>query len=264
MDYDQTVTAHVLLDNLGPLSLAVLDRLPTLAPNAAVLDVACGYGEPGLSLLAGRPDLQLVGIDSAPHMIAEAEQRAAAAGVSSARFLTMPMEKLDLPTASFDAVVSRLGALTRGPELGPATAAELARVLRPGALFALTTWDTPEHNTVLATVAAAFDEHLDLDPTLPMADLTELSRDNRRETWLHEAGMNQVDTELVPFTMPFPDVDAVWTMVTKTVAARLVAQLDPPQREEARARFVALLPREEREDGTIAVPVTGRVYWGHR
>lgn len=126
------------------------------------------------------------------------------------------MQELDLPAASFDAVVSRLGALTRAQALGPATVAELARVLRPGAPFALTTWDTPERNTVSAAVGHAFAEHLHLDPTLPMTDMAELSRDNRREQWLREAGLAPVHTELVPFTMPFPDVDAVWAMVTKT------------------------------------------------
>lgn len=52
-------------------------------------------------------------------------------------------------------------------------------------------------------------------------------------------------------------------MTSKTVAARLVAELDTAQQNAARTRFVAYLPWQPREDGAIAVPVAGRVYWGH-
>ncbi|HEX8678713.1 MAG TPA: class I SAM-dependent methyltransferase [Chthoniobacterales bacterium] len=54
---------------------AILEHLPPPTLGARVLDVACGTGEPGLSLARRSPDVQLLGVDAAAGMIESREPR---------------------------------------------------------------------------------------------------------------------------------------------------------------------------------------------
>ena len=54
----------LFLPLIQPVGLAVLGRLPKLPEGANVLDVACGTGEPGLTLARLSPDVHLLGIDA--------------------------------------------------------------------------------------------------------------------------------------------------------------------------------------------------------
>ncbi len=96
----------------------------TLAPASRILDVGCGAGAVGRALLAARPGLRITGIDLAG-VPAPGDRRIALLPGT-------PMEELPFGTGSFDAAVSQFGI-----EYGDirAAAAELARVLRPGAPF---------------------------------------------------------------------------------------------------------------------------------
>lgn len=106
-----------------------------LTPGERVLDVACGTGL--LTFEAARlvgTAGQVVGIDLSGRMI-DTARRMAPPNVS---FQRMDAQKLDLPTASFDAVLCGLG-LMYVPE-SAAAVSEMARVLRPGGRLALAVW----------------------------------------------------------------------------------------------------------------------------
>jgi SAM-dependent methyltransferase len=122
-----------------------------LAPGAAVLDVGCGPGTDTLPLaeLVG-PAGRVRGIDRDPAMLAEAERRAAAAGLAArVEHAEGDACALAFADASFDAVRSeRLFLHLAEPERA---AAEMVRVTRPGGRVVLmdTDWgtrsvDTPE------------------------------------------------------------------------------------------------------------------------
>jgi len=87
------------------------------------LDVGCGEGR-FCRMLAGR-GIKAVGIDPTEALIAEARRREPEGDYRIGR-----AEKLHLPDASFDLVVSYL-TLIDIPDLAPAIT-EMARVLRPG------------------------------------------------------------------------------------------------------------------------------------
>jgi SAM-dependent methyltransferase len=108
-----------LLSQLEPEWIQFASGLPD---GARVLDVACGAGTVGLSLIGCRRDLSVVGVDSAR---VPAHSEPALTLLSSVRMEALPFED-----NSFDAAVSQFGI-----EYGNIadTAAELARVLKPGA-----------------------------------------------------------------------------------------------------------------------------------
>ena len=112
-------------------------RLP-IKPGAQLLDVACGAGQ--LSLIAARAGARVTGCDIAANWLVQARRSAAAEGLTVV-FEEGDAEALPYEDASFDAVVSLIGAMfAPRPEL---VAKELTRVCRPGGIIAMANWTGP-------------------------------------------------------------------------------------------------------------------------
>lgn len=109
-----------------------------IMPGAQLLDVACGSGQ--LALMAARDGIKVTGVDIAGNLVERAQTRANAEGLQ-ARFEEGDAEALPYPDASFDVVVSVVGAMfAPRPEV---VAGELLRVCAPGGTIAMVNW-TPE------------------------------------------------------------------------------------------------------------------------
>ena len=106
-----------------------------IAPNSAVLDVACGTGNTAIP--AARRGASVTGIDIAPNLLEQARQRAAAENLD-ARFEEGDAEDVSFPNESFDVVLSMFGAMfAPRPKR---VAAELLRVCKPGGIIAMANW----------------------------------------------------------------------------------------------------------------------------
>lgn len=100
-----------------------------------LLDVACGSGQ--VALWAARDGVNVTGVDIAPNLVQRAQTRADAEGLR-ARFIEGDAEALPFEDASFDVVVSLVGAMfAPRPEL---VARELLRVCSPGGTIAMGNW----------------------------------------------------------------------------------------------------------------------------
>ena len=110
-----------------------------LSPGNVVADLGCGHGGPGL-WAARQTGAKLIGIDLSPAGIELARRQAAQLGLDGqARFVVGDLAATGLPDASCDAVIS-LDVLPFVPDKA-AAAREIARILRPGARLAFTTWE---------------------------------------------------------------------------------------------------------------------------
>jgi ubiquinone/menaquinone biosynthesis C-methylase UbiE len=119
-----------------------LVRLAGIGPGDAVLDVAAGYGEPGLTAArAVAPGGQVVCTDISAQMLALGRERAAAEGLDSLEFLECDADELAFDKASFDAVLSRQG-LQFLPDV-PGVLARLHRFLKPHGRLAAAVWGPP-------------------------------------------------------------------------------------------------------------------------
>lgn len=58
MNFDQ------FLPVIAPVTERIVERVVGLAPGTSVLDVACGTGEPGRTLLGRNPGLRLLDVDT--------------------------------------------------------------------------------------------------------------------------------------------------------------------------------------------------------
>lgn len=100
-----------------------------------LLDVACGAGQ--ITIPAAEAGVDATGVDIASNLIEAARERARRAGVS-VRFDEGDAEALPYADGEFDVVTSLIGAMfAPRPER---TAAELARVCRPGGRLHMGNW----------------------------------------------------------------------------------------------------------------------------
>lgn len=122
---------------LEPGAMKFLARLK-ITPGLHMLDIACGTGK--LALQAARAGAIVTGVDIASNMVADAIARATAEDLP-ARFDEGDAEELPYEDASFDLVVSLIGAMfAPRPQR---VAAEMVRVCRPGGRIVMGNW-TPQ------------------------------------------------------------------------------------------------------------------------
>ena len=113
------------------MAARLLDLLPaSVAPGGLVLEVGTGTGEVARRLLAASPDITLVVSDLAHGMTAHT-----AASLGGVLAADADAESLPFRTGRFDQVLS--ASVFQWVNDLPAALAEVARVLRPGGIFAL-------------------------------------------------------------------------------------------------------------------------------
>jgi ubiquinone/menaquinone biosynthesis C-methylase UbiE len=109
-----------------------------IAPGCRLLDVACGSGQ--LALMAAKDGMEVTGVDIASTLVERARTRSQAEGMK-VRFEEADAEALPFDDASFDVVVSLIGAMfAPRPDH---VAKELLRVCAPGGTIAMVNW-TPQ------------------------------------------------------------------------------------------------------------------------
>ena len=129
-------------DGGGAVSQTLV-RLARIGPGDMVLDVAAGYGEPGLTAArAAAPGGHVVCTDISGEMLAVGRERAAAEGLDNLEFIECDAEELAFEEASVDAVLSR-----QGLQFLPDVAEVLARLhsfLKPHGRLAAAVWGPPQ------------------------------------------------------------------------------------------------------------------------
>ena len=106
-----------------------------VTPGSRMLDVACGTGQ--IAITAARSGIKVVGIDLATNLIEQARALAAKEGLVI-QFDEGDAEQLPYPDASFDTVVSMLGAMYAPHPDRVAT--ELIRVCRSDGRIIMVNW----------------------------------------------------------------------------------------------------------------------------
>jgi SAM-dependent methyltransferase len=114
-------------------------REAAVEPGMNVLDVACGSGEPAISIAAQLNGTgSVIGVDISTEPLTVARQRAAQRKLTNAFFQQADVQHLPFVDASFDRVTCRLGVMFF-PDVAGALG-EIHRVLRPGGRFAAAAW----------------------------------------------------------------------------------------------------------------------------
>ncbi|MFJ2158058.1 class I SAM-dependent methyltransferase [Streptomyces sp. NPDC087856] len=256
---------HALrISALEPINSPLLSRLGEIADGSLVLDMACGIGEPTLAVARRYPGARVLGIDVHEAALEAARGRAAEGGLGNVDFRAMSFEDLDLPTASVDAVLSRLGVLLFGDPV--AGTREMARVLSPGAPFSLALWSDPDDNPYMRFGRQTLTRVISPDqvPATP-SRFTPLASSKNVESWLTEAGMSTVHSTLLHWDTPFTDFDTWWGYNSSAGPLNtLFADLDSEARHAARAHMKQLLDESRTPSGGYEIESRCRFVWGTR
>jgi len=149
----------------GEVTRQMLD-LARIQPGQRILDIAAGAGEPAVSA-AERvgPGGYVLATDISEGIVELALQVARERGLLQIEARAMDGEKLDLPDASFDAVLCRLG-LMYMPH--PVMALrEWRRAVRAGGRVAVVCFSTPDRNSWGALPASIIRRRAQLPPPVP-------------------------------------------------------------------------------------------------
>jgi SAM-dependent methyltransferase len=212
-----------------------------------VLDVATGSGNAALA--AARRGCEAVGVDYVPALLERGRVRAAAEHLD-VEFVEGDAEDLPFPDASFDAVVSIYGAMFAPDH--HRTAAELARVCRPGGRIALASW-TPDG--FIGETFRVFSRYLPPSPGLKppvlwgdQGHLDSLFRQTAASVTSHRR------TAVFRFLSAEENVDFFRTYYGPTL--RAFESLNPPHREALRNDLLGLARRYDRNGGTGPIAIT--------
>ncbi len=172
-------------------------------PGMHVLDVACGTGEPSITIAQLLAESGLVvGVDISSEPLKIAAQRARERGFTNVCFQQADVQALPFADGSFDRVACRLGVMFFA-DLSKALG-EMHRVLKRGGRVTLLAWgpmEQPYFETTIGTILRVVPGAVLPDASKPMFKF------GRREVLsgaLQEAGFSVIKEEfpVVPWTWP--------------------------------------------------------------
>jgi ubiquinone/menaquinone biosynthesis C-methylase UbiE len=179
----------------------------------AVLDIATGPGEPALSVAAlVGPEGRVIGTDPIPEMVAAARRATDHPGFRNTQFAVAFADNLPFPANTFDAVVSRFGAMFFPSPV--AAVREMLRVLKPERKLALAVWHLAETNPFFYTLSRVIERYVDSPPPAPDAlDAFRFASPGKLRDVLVEAGAMAPAERLLLFTIQASiSVEDFWTL----------------------------------------------------
>lgn len=158
---------EVIGQMLAPITQALIEDAQ-IGSGQTVLDVGTGSGEPALTLanLVGAEG-KIHGIDPIPGMVEAASREAVRRRLKNVQFDVAFADRLPFPDATFDAAVSRLGAMFFPAPVDAVR--EILRVLKPGRKLALAVWNFAERNPFHFVLSQVMDRYVEPPPVAPDA-----------------------------------------------------------------------------------------------
>jgi len=225
-----------------------------------VLDLGSGTGYPALlGAQTVGPSGSVIGLDLAEQMLAVARRKATALGLANVTFRTGDVTTLPFEANSFDAVTSRF-CLMFLPEI-PKAAAEIARVLKPGAWLAAAVWSAPDKNPYLMIPITVIKQFLDLPPPDPTAPgIFRLAKPGDLAEMLQQAGFTNLSEEEFIADVRFPSGEEYYASLMDIAAPiqNLFAKLSDQQKADARGCIVTSVDQYRQSDG-FALPIAVRM-----
>jgi len=188
--------------------------------------------------------------DIAPEILAFAAHNARAAGYGNVDTLVLDGEHLDVPAASFDAVISRVG-LIYFPDQQAALQG-MRRALKPGGRVAAIVYSTPERNPFFSIPVSVIRTRAQLPPPLPgQPGPFSLGAPGVIEAAFARAGFREVRTATVAAPLRLPSAAECVRFEQESFGAlhQMLAGLDAPGKAAAWEEIATRLKQFETAAG---------------
>ncbi len=236
-----------------PVNEMIFARMPSDLDGSKILDVACGTGEPGLSLAGRNPAIRVLGIDAAVSMIDIAARKSVDSAAQNVNFQVMSAEKMTFPDQEFDGVISRFGLGMFGDT--QLAAREAFRVLKEEGFFVVAVWHDLAQNTFLRIMREAANELVSIEEpgvgVLPGFDA---------EMQFKAAGFDSIKCSELTWSYLFRANDDLRAMVAIAGAHILRAQFgaihDQSRTDELYSLIVERFAQYKNDDGVFQIPHT--------
>jgi len=208
------------------------------------IDVGCGNGAFTEVLMARCKPAAVTGVDPSEGQLAYARTRP---GTRGAQFRLADAQSLPFADGSFDAASMAL-VITFIPD--PLKAAkEMARVVRPGGIVGTYMWDFDGGGFPLTPLSTALKS---LGVKLPGPVSRDAADRGRMEAIWKEAGLHDVETEIVRVRIAYSGFDDFWDSNSVPIGhtGSAIAAMAPEESARLKAKLRELLPIAA--DGSIA------------
>jgi ubiquinone/menaquinone biosynthesis C-methylase UbiE len=204
-----------------------------IVPGLRVLDVACGSGEPAISiadLLQGSGEV--VGIDISAQPLQVARERASRRRLGNVEFLQADIHQLPFPDGSFDRAVSRFGIMFFSDL--PRALRELHRVLKPGGRTSHLAWGSIRQPYFETTVGVVLEMLPELSLPAAGRGMFQFGEPGTLTARLQEAGFTDIEEKVktVPWNWPGTPEELWAYFQDVTIPLRPVLQAIPPGRQD--------------------------------
>jgi ubiquinone/menaquinone biosynthesis C-methylase UbiE len=198
IQYSETIRAM-----FAPLTAALIEHA-NIEKGQAVLDVAGGCGEPGLTIAEKvGPSGSVTCTDAVAEMVEGARHDSTRRGLTNVQFHQCTADSLPFPDDFFDATVCRLGIMFVPDPV--AAVREMLRVTKPGGKLAVAVWHKSEINPFCYVVTNVMARHVNspaADPNAPNA--FRFAETGKLANVFSEAGASEVEERVVKFNIQAP------------------------------------------------------------
>jgi ubiquinone/menaquinone biosynthesis C-methylase UbiE len=194
---------EIIKQMFAPVTEALVED-GQIGSGQTVLDIATGPGEPALTIAQlVRPRGKIYGVDPIPEMVAAARREASRLELGNAQFEVAFADRLPFPDNTFDAVVSRFGAMFF-PSPDDAVR-EILRALKPGRRLVMAAWHFADNNPFHFSLSRVIDRYVNSPAPKPDAlDAFRFATPGKLREILKEAGVKAATERLLRFQMHAP------------------------------------------------------------
>jgi SAM-dependent methyltransferase len=249
---------HERLEREMAAVTAWLCREARLAPGMRALDLASGSGHPALNVARlVQPGGSVVATDLVLEMVDATVRRAREAGLDNLEARVMDLEAIDFPDESFDAVTCRFGVMFCPEPLKAVS--EVRRVLKPGAWFAFSVWDTPDKSPGQTVISEALQRFGKAQPPVDFdaPGVYQLAPPGKLAALLRDAGYSEIKVESIPLDLEYESVEALWGRALVRPGALRFQVQDMSDAEVERLKgILGEVVAPYTRDGVIHLPTT--------